>query len=191
MQDGGTSDQTSRYTRLLSYDITSSPATLTGEWAVPLPQTNGQGKTLAASELHFVSPTVFLVLTRDGKGHGNDDTESKHKNIDLIDISSATDIHGTKFDDASTPISPGGTLDSSITPAGYFAFVDLINSTQLARFGLHNGDPADDTLIDAKWESIALAPVGDDAFPDDYFLFTAVRVNPSPLLNGKLMKHFV
>jgi hypothetical protein len=36
-------------------------------------------------------------------------------------------------------------------------------------------DPADETLLDAKWESLALAPVGDSKNPDDYFLFTAVR----------------
>ena len=37
------------------------------------------------------------------------------------------------------------------------------------------GKPVDQTLIDAKWESLALAPVGDSDYPDDYFLFTAVR----------------
>lgn len=47
--------------------------------------------------------------------------------------------------------------------------------TQLARFGLHNGDPGDQTLINAKWESLALAPLEDPKFPNDYFLFTAVR----------------
>ena len=36
------------------------------------------------------------------------------------------------------------------------------------------GSPADATLIDAKWESIALAPVGDAQNPHDFFLFTAV-----------------
>lgn len=65
-------------------------------------------------------------------------------------------------------------LDSSITPAEYIPFVDFINSTQLARFGLHNGDPTDPTLIDAKWESLALAPCEDAENSDDYFLFTAV-----------------
>ncbi len=37
------------------------------------------------------------------------------------------------------------------------------------------GGQADQTLIDAKWESIALVHAGDSAFPDDFFLFTAVR----------------
>ena len=46
-----------------------------------------------------------------------------------------------------------------------------------ASLTLRPGDPSSATLIDAKWESIALAPVGDSAFPNDYFLFTAVRTN--------------
>jgi len=53
------------------------------------------------------------------------------------------------------------------------SFVNFINDTQLARFGLHNGDPDDQTLIDAKWESLALAPCLDPDFPNDFFLFTA------------------
>jgi hypothetical protein len=36
------------------------------------------------------------------------------------------------------------------------------------------GAPNDQTLLDGKWESLALAPAGDPKFPDDYFLFTVV-----------------
>lgn len=115
-----------------------------------------------------------------------------YRQADLIDISGATDIHGSKFDDPSNPIASKGKLDKSITPALYVPFVNFINATQLARFGIHNGKllrpilltvlmhkifagkPADQTLIDAKWESLALAPVDDTANPNDYFLFTAV-----------------
>ena len=38
----------------------------------------------------------------------------------------------------------------------------------------HLDEPNDETLIDAKWESLALAPCDDAANPNDYFLFTAV-----------------
>ena len=62
------------------------------------------------------------------------------RQADLIDISSASDIHNTEFDDPSTPISPGGTLDATINPATYVSFVSFIDDTQLARFGLHNGE---------------------------------------------------
>ena len=116
------------------------------------------------------------------------------RQADLIDISNATDIHDTKFDLPQNPVSPNGVLDSSITPAEYVPFVNYLDPIQLARFGLHNGmspfcyhvcafithacltgGAFDESLIDSKWESLALAPVGDPTFPNDYFLFTAVR----------------
>lgn len=81
IQDGGDDKSTSRFTRLLAYDI-SAPSVVTppliGEWVVPLPQ-NKKGNTLASSEIHFVSADVFLVLSRDGDGHGGDDNTSSYK----------------------------------------------------------------------------------------------------------------
>ncbi|TFK84975.1 hypothetical protein K466DRAFT_495616 [Polyporus arcularius HHB13444] len=175
IQDGGTDKSTSRYTRLVAFDISEPLLTrpsVVGEWVVPLPQ-NKKGNTLAASEVHFVSDGVFLVLSRDGDGHGGDDNNSAYKQADLLDISNATDIHGTKFDDPTNPIAKKGALVKGITAGTYKSFVSFIDDTQLARFGLHNGKPADQTLIDAKWESLALAPCFDSDFPDDFFLFTA------------------
>lgn len=55
-------------------------------------------------------------------------------------IGDATDIHGSKFDNPQNPIAVNGTLNSQIKPATYIPFVDMLNSTQLARFGLHNGE---------------------------------------------------
>lgn len=81
VQDGGGDQTTSRYTRLFGYDV-SNPLVrpkLVGEWVVPLPQTNGKGNTLVSSEILFLSPGVFLSLSRDGKGRGDTDTDSKHK----------------------------------------------------------------------------------------------------------------
>ncbi|KAI0330295.1 hypothetical protein GY45DRAFT_758973 [Cubamyces sp. BRFM 1775] len=175
IQDGGSDKTTSRYTRLLAYDISDALVvrpTLIGEYVVPLPLSK-KGKTQAASELHFVSEGIFLVLSRDGDGHGGDDAKSSYKQADLLDISNATDIHGTSFDDPAYPIAKDGNLDDSITPGTYVSFVDFIDDTQLGRFGVHNGKPVDQTLIDAKWESLALAPCMDPNFPDDFFLFTA------------------
>jgi hypothetical protein len=143
-----------------------------GEWVVPLPQSD-KGKTEASSEIHYLSNTTFLVLARDGDGHGGDDNNSKYKQVDLIDISKATNIAGTKYDQPANPVAPGGDLKSSVTAATYQSFVDMIDDDELERFGLHNGDDADQTLINAKWEGLALASVGDAAYPDDYFLFVA------------------
>lgn len=113
------------------------------------------------------------------------------RHADLIDISRATNIRGTRFDNPANPVSPGGILDKRITPAKLTEFVDFIDQDQLARFGLHTSkfqssvqvgdtytahldEPNDRTLINAKWESFTLAPVYDSAFPNDYFLFIAV-----------------
>ncbi|PPQ84110.1 hypothetical protein CVT24_002358 [Panaeolus cyanescens] len=174
IQDGGSSKSTSRFTRLLAYNV-ANPAVkprLVGEWVVPLPLSD-KNNTRACSEIHFVSKNIFLALSRDGDGRGGDDNNSKYKQADLFSISKATDIHGTKFDSPANPIAVNGVLDSTITPAQYLSFVNYVDPVQLARFGLHNGKPNDLTLLDAKWESLALAPVGDPAFPNDYFLFTA------------------
>ncbi|KAF5348382.1 hypothetical protein D9758_010931 [Tetrapyrgos nigripes] len=174
IQDGGASIFTSRYTRLVAYDVSDPTVTrpsLVGEWVVPLPLSS-EGIAEACSEIHFVSPGIFLALSRDPFGRGGDNDTSTYKNADLFSIAQATDIHGTVFDDPSNPIAQNGTLNENITPAEYVEFVSYIDDDQLARFGLHNGDPSDETLINAKWESLALAPVGDPDFPDDYFLFT-------------------
>ncbi|KDQ11358.1 hypothetical protein BOTBODRAFT_189903 [Botryobasidium botryosum FD-172 SS1] len=182
IQDGGADKSTSRHTRLLSWNVTpSGSATLAGEWVVALPQSK-KDNTRGQSEIIYLNDKQFLVLARDGDGNGSDEIKSSYKSADLIDITSATDIHGTKFD-SSTPISPGGVLDKSITPATYTAFVDYLDKDQLKRFGLHNGDDADSSLIDAKWESFALAPAFDPANPDDYFLIT-VADNDFVTTNG-------
>ncbi|CAE6432243.1 unnamed protein product [Rhizoctonia solani] len=191
IQDGGGDKDTNRYTRLFAWDIsTPGSSRLTGEWVVPLPQSK-KGKTYAQSEIYALTLTQFLVLSRDGHGHGDDgndaksdynrdghghgddgnDAKSDYKQADLFDISDATDIHGTKFDGAAA-VAPKGKLDKTVVPATYVPFVNYLNSTQLSRFGLHNDEPTDRTLIDAKWESFALAPVLDAAAPDDYFLIT-------------------
>ncbi|KAJ7572622.1 esterase-like activity of phytase-domain-containing protein [Mycena floridula] len=177
IQDGGDDKGTSRYTRLVAYNISNPDVvhpSLIGEWVVPLPL-NSKSNTLGCSEIHFVSGGVFLALSRDGHARGDDDeeNESSYKQADLFDITGATDIHGTTFDDPANAIAKKGKLNKNITPATYVSFVNYLDDTQLARFGLHNGDPNDETLIDAKWESLALAPVGDPLFPNDFFLFTA------------------
>lgn len=81
IQDGGTDKSTSRFTRLLAYDVTAPLLVrprLKAEFVVPLPL-NKKGNTLAASEIHFVSDGLFLVLSRDGNGHGDGDSKSNFK----------------------------------------------------------------------------------------------------------------
>jgi len=59
--------------------------------------------------------------------------------------------------------------DSAITST---SFIDIINDSELARFGLQNGGAFDETLISGKWESSALASCLDPLYPNDYFLFS-------------------
>ena len=80
IQDGGDDKSTSRFTRLLAYDI-ASPLTsvpLIGEWIVPFPQSGG-GNTEACSEIHFLGNGTFLALSRDGDGRGGSDNKSSYK----------------------------------------------------------------------------------------------------------------
>jgi hypothetical protein len=62
-----------------------------------------------------------------------------YRSIDVAVIGDATDIHDTKFDSPQNPIAVNGTLNNGIKPVTYIQFLDIINSTQLSRFGLHNG----------------------------------------------------
>ncbi|KAG8956579.1 hypothetical protein FRC04_000057 [Tulasnella sp. 424] len=169
MQDGGADDKTSRYARLFVYDVKLIPK-LISEYVVPLPQSAKKKKTLAQSDIHYLDGTKFLVLSRDGHGNGDDESQSDYKSVDIFDISGATDIHGTQYDD-DTAVSPGGVLASDVVPATYTPFVSLIDNSQLGRFGLHNGGNFDQQLIAGKWEGTALAPCMDPQNPDDYFLF--------------------
>lgn len=80
IQDGGDDKSTSRFTRLLAYNVSSPTISvpLIGEWVVPLPQ-SGKGNTEGCSEIHFLGNGVFLALSRDGDGRGGDDDDSSYK----------------------------------------------------------------------------------------------------------------
>lgn len=180
IQDLNPSDikHTRRNTRLLAYDLWHGEPTLIGEYAVQLPLYQDQTTTTpslliaAQSELHALNDHQFLVLARDSSvGESYPATPgSVYRSIDLIDISKATNIANTKYDQT-TPIAPLGVLDPSIEPAAYKKFLDVNNNTQLHRFGLHNGAPANSNDLYEKWESIGIAPVGDAKAPHDYFMF--------------------
>jgi len=170
---------TRKNTRLLAYDLRGPEPTLVGEYVVQLPQfpdpasTTAQTRTAAQSEMHALNDTQFLVLARDS-GNGFSDAPnltSAYRSVDLIDISHATNLAGSKFDSPANPIAPKGVLDPAITPALYQKFLDINDNTQLNRFNLHNGPPDDANNLYEKWESLAVVPVFDPAAPNDYFLF--------------------
>ncbi len=176
-QDGGDSSSTRQNTRALIYDA-ADPANLklVHEYVVPLPVfTNEKGKTAVAaqSEIYALSARTFLMLARDSNnGYGQKGDKSLYRSIVAVDVSAATDIAGSKFD-ADTAVAPKGVLDPSVKPATVSQFIDINDSADLARFGLHNGAPNDHDNLSEKWEAMSLASVQDPKLPDDYFLFIA------------------
>jgi hypothetical protein len=176
-QDGGDSGKTRENTRALVYDA-ADPAhlKLVHEYVVPLPVfTDDKGKRAVAaqSEIVALSPQTFLMLARDsGNGFGLKGEKSLYRSIEVVDLSGATDIAGTAFD-AEKPVAPKGVLDPSVKPAARIPFIDINDSADLARFGLHNGAPNDRNNLSEKWEAMSLASVLDPDRPDDYFLFVA------------------
>ena len=191
VQEGGTSNPTRRYSRLVHYQLPNGNhyshderATQTvnyvGEYVVPLPfftDAAGRTRVAAQSEIHYISSTQFLILPRDsGVGRGQPLNTSVYRHADIFDISHATNIAGPTYDATDHAIaSTSGVLNSAITPATSCSFIDFNINAQLNRFGVHNGDPQDSTLLNEKWESFALVALdGDDEHDenDEYFLLS-------------------
>lgn len=135
------------------------------------------------SEIHSLPNGQFLVLARDsGGGHGQARSQSVYRHIDVFDISAATDAKAAEavdHDCATCAIaSRKAALDADVTPAQYCAWLDFNVDAQLARFGLHNGGAQDASLLNEKWESIALVPVdpaldgGEGEEGEEFFLFS-------------------
>lgn len=176
VQDGGTSSSKRRNTRFLTYSVKKNKELkLVAEYAVQLPVLP-TGRVASQSEMHYISPTQFLVLSRDsGAGHGLANSTSIYRNADVIDISSATNVLGTAADAVGGQIaSKDGVLNAGITPAKYCPWLSYNNNDELVKFGLHNGGKQDIGLLNEKWESFALIKVDEDekkgSGGDEYFL---------------------
>src|SRR5262249_2860818 len=156
---------------------------LVGEYVVQLPlyqdQTSSAMLIAAQSELLALNDHQFLVLARDSSaGFTAALPASVYRSVDLLDISHATNIANTQFDDPAHPVAPGGALNGNVVAATYLRFLDINDNAQLNRFGLRNGPPVngngtpnDGNDLYEKWESLAVVPVGDPQTPHDYFLF--------------------
>ena len=180
MQDSTTNQQTRTNTRLMIYDIsqTNTPTNPIADYVMQLPvfTSNGNGgpvnRTAAQSEILALNDSQFLVLARDGNGLGQANLNPVFKSILLVDIAGATNIAGTSFETTTTPISPGGVLNSGITPVSQVEIVNILNTTQLGKFGINiNNVSATRLTLTEKLESMALVPVLDEKAPQDYFLF--------------------
>ncbi|KAM7197539.1 Esterase-like activity of phytase domain containing protein [Rhypophila sp. PSN 637] len=184
-QDGGASSSKRRNTRFLKYSLNKNrrgqndgkvDVKYEAEYVVPLPtfvNAAGQTRVAAQSEIHYISDTQFLVLPRDSSvGRGYEETLSRYRHVDIVDISSATNIKGHRFDDVQNGNiteggieSPSHDLVPGIKPAKLCPFVDFNINTELNKFKasngdvVHNGGVTDTGLLNEKWESLALLPV--------------------------------
>lgn len=177
-QDGGDSGSTRQNTRALVYDASDlAHLKLAHEYVVPLPvfkDAKGKTKVAAQSEIVALSDKTFLMLARDsGNGQGLKGDASLYRQVNVVDLSTATDIAGGAFDAADKPVAPKGIVDPSVTPAKLTPFIDINDSAELGRFGLHNGAPNDQDNLSEKWEAMSVVSVLDAKLPDDYFLFVA------------------
>jgi hypothetical protein len=174
-QDGGTSPETRRYTRLVYYDVADRERPrLAREYVVPLPlyeTADGERRVAAQSELLALDETFFLLLCRDaGNGYGAGGATSRYRSIELLDTSRATNIAGSRYD-GTVPVAPNGKLVDGVVPATLTRYIDINETAELHKFGLHNGEPNDRNNLSEKWEGMALVPALDPANPNDYFLF--------------------
>jgi outer membrane autotransporter protein len=182
-----TSDATSRRnTRLIVYDISQSaePSTWSAEYALQLPTYKDKTSSVAPdstanqSEMLAINDRQLLVLTRDGNGYNNASPSTiQFKSVMLYDISNATNFAGTSADAYNGVITDGkGNLLPTITPAKSVEVVNLLNTTQLSRFGisLDNTNTGRSVLtLSEKWEGMALVPTLREGKPNEFFLFVS------------------
>src|SRR5215468_721055 len=167
--------ETRRYSRLVYYDVADREhPRLVREYVVPLPlfeTADGERRVAAQSELLALDETFFLLLCRDsGNGYGTGGATSRYRSINLLDTSRATNIAGSRYD-GTVPVAPNGKLVDGVLPATLTRYIDINETAELQKFGLHNGEPNDRNNLSEKWEGMALAPALDPANPNDYFLF--------------------
>ena len=186
IQDTAGADAATRNnTRVLVYDIsqTRTPKAPIGHYVLQLPtvRENGDGfpgsglaadVTAAQSEMLALNDHQFLVLARDGNGRGKGTTKAPvFKSVLLVDIADATNLAGTSYEQDVKPVAQGGVLRPEITPVRQAELVNLLNPSQLAKFGLNlSTAPSDRFSLSEKWEAMALAPVLNRHAPHDVFL---------------------
>lgn len=175
-QDGGSAGAgRNRYVRLLAYDIANPAApALNGEWILPLPHytdSNNVQRVAEQHELVALGSGRFLVLAHDSRGRGDQNAHSLYRAVLLYDLAGASNLAGTAFDSATTPVAPNGVLASGVVAATSAVLIDINTSSQLGKFGLNNNASDNSDTLAPQWESMALAPALDPTAPDDYFLF--------------------
>jgi hypothetical protein len=170
----------SRNTRILVYDL--DPASATYHQAVaeyvhvlPLSAAEANNRHTPVSEILALSDTKYLILQRDGRGLGGDPGNFLYKRIVEVDASAASNILGTGYDlekQAPGQLSlPRSGLPSNVVAVTSRDLVDMLNASELAKYGLNLAPSNQDTnTLSEKWEALGVVPLNDPAAPNDYLL---------------------
>ncbi|KAI7718247.1 3-phytase [Hortaea werneckii] len=195
VQDGGTHATRQNNTRQLTYDVTfRTHPRLVSEYIVQQPgifdpQEDKNPRATSISDIHYLSPHQFFTMTRDsghGRGSGSN-TPSTYRHIDIVSHRDATNILNQEGP-AAISVAPNGYLLPNIVVEDYCPFIDFNNSTDLARFNLHNGGGGSPfaTKLNEKWESIAIIPVpyGAKGYGEKEFYIVSISDNDFITQNG-------
>lgn len=179
VQDGENRNP-SRNIRIIVYDIDPSSANFEKAIAeyvhvLPLSASEANNRHTPVSEILALSETRFLILQRDSRGLGGDAGALLYKRIVEVDASNASNILGTGYDlEKGAPGAltlPRSGLPSNIVAVASRDLVDMLNATQLAKFGLNRAATNQDAnTLSEKWEALAVLPLNDPAAPNDYLL---------------------
>jgi hypothetical protein len=182
IQDSAKGDAAGRTTmRVLAYDVSRTPALAkpVAHYVMQLPAYNADGaggapnRTAAQSEIRALDGHRFLMLSRDAAGRGAPGKAPiVYKSILLVDVAGATNLAGGEYETTAASLlkDPAGTaLRPGIVPADGVELVNMLNPTQLARFGL-GVDALSEGALSEKWEAMDLVSVLEPDHPSDYFL---------------------
>jgi len=180
LSQDGENRNPSRNTRILVYDIDTASPTYKQPLAeyvhvLPLNAAEANNRHTPVSEILPLSATKYLILQRDSRGLGGDPGPFLYKRIVEVNASSATSILGTGYDlEKGAPGAlalPRSGLPTNIVAVTSRDLVDLLNATQLAKYGL-NLAPSNQNIntLSEKWEGLAVVPLQDPQAPNDYLL---------------------
>jgi hypothetical protein len=170
----------SRNIRILVYDIDPLSPTFQQPLAeyvhvLPLSAAEANNRHTPVSEILALSDTKFLILQRDSRGLGGDAGALLYKRIVEVDASAATSILGTGYDlQKGAPgalMLPRSGLPSNVVAVTSRDLVDMLNTTQLAKFGLNTlSSNQNINTLSEKWEALTRIPLNDPSAPNDYLL---------------------
>jgi hypothetical protein len=169
MQDLTGSDADERYIRLVVYDVSRTPCPKkpVGHYVVALPLYDSGGKTKApeANCVVALPGGEFLVLARDGGGHGDrkgKDGKSRpirFKRVLIGRLDPSANLAGSSFDMGTQSLFRKGALDPAIRPLKLETYIDIADEAALNAIALTiHPRKKGFRQIGAKWEGLCLTP---------------------------------